>query len=129
MTQVETLRAGKWNHQMATVEEVAAKVEEIRALIDKYGWLNRNVHPYGYPINIQTFMVNFRHYREYTPSSKHIMLAEINGLIKIINEWIKQEEAPKVTIRFLTGKHKGETKEIPEEWVEDYIDCGLAERV
>ena len=129
MAQIEKLRTGKWANQLATAEEMAAKVQEIRGYVNKYGWENTNVHPYNYPINIVEFLDGFADYRRCTHMSKQVMLAEINGLIEIINHWIEREEEPKVMIRFLTGKKAGQTKEIPESDVEDYIEIGLAERV
>lgn len=126
---VEKLRTGKWSSDLATAEEMAAKVEEIRRLVSKYGFINRSVHPYGYAIGIDKFLAGFKDYSRCTHSSKQIMLAEINGFIPILNHWIDVEEQPKVIVRFITGKHKGEIKEIPESYVRDYIDCGLAERV
>lgn len=127
MTQVETLKTGKWASDLATADEMAAKVEEIRVIVAKYGFINRTVHPYGYAIGIDKFLAGFADYGRCTHSSKQIFLAEINGFIPILNEWIKTEEQPKVIVRFLTGKHKGELKEIPESYVEDYVDIGLAE--
>lgn len=129
MTQVQTLRTGKWASDLATPEEMAAKVQEIRALVAKYGWENTNVHPYNYPINIVEFLDGFADYRRCTHMSKQVMLQEINGLIKILNHWIAREEEPKVMIRFLTGRKAGQTKAIPASDVQDYIDIGLAERV
>ena len=129
MTQIDTLRTGKWANQLATAEEMAAKVQEIRGYVTKYGWENTNIHPYNYPINIVEFLEGFADYRNYTHMSKQTMLAEINGLIRILNKWIEREEEPKVTIRFLTGKKAGQTKMIPASDAQDYIDIGFAEIV
>ena len=129
MAQIELLRTGKWANQLATPEEMAEKVAEVRGYVNQYGWEKSNVHPYNYPINIIEFLDGFADYRRCTHMSKQQMLAEMNGLIKIINKWIEREEEPKVMIRFITGRKAGQTKEIPESDVEDYIDCGLAERV
>lgn len=129
MTQVTTLRTGKWASNLATPEEMAAKVQEIRALVAKYGWENTNIHPYNYPINIVKFLDGFADYRRCTHMSKQVMLQEINGLIEILNHWIAREEEPKVTIRFLTGKKAGQTKDIPASDAEAYVEIGFAEIV
>ena len=129
MTQIETLRTGKWASDLATAEDMAAKVQEIRGYVAMYGWENTNVHPYGYAINIVEFLDGFADYRNYTHMSKQTMLAEINGLIRILNKWIEREEEPKVTIRFLTGKKAGQTKEIPASDAEAYVEIGFAEIV
>ena len=127
MAQIELLRTGKWANQLASPEEMAEKVAEVRGYVNKYGWLNRSVHPYGFAIGMDKFLAGFEDYEHYTHSSKQIMIAEMNGFIKIANVWIKQEEEPKVAVRLLTGKHKGEIEEIPESFVEDYVEIGLAE--
>ena len=127
MTQVEKVRAGKWNHQMATAEEMAQKVEEIRGLVTKYGWLKTNIHPYGFGVEIEEFLGWFDDYNRCTASSKHLHLSEINGFIDILNHWLEVEEEEKVTIRFLTGNKAGQTKDIPASLAEDYIEIGFAE--
>lgn len=127
MTKIEALRAGKWNHQMATAEEVKAKVEEIREQVEKYGWGDRMIHPYGFGVRIDEFLGWFEDYDRCTASSKHLHLSEINGFLPIINTWIEEAEAPKVKVRLLTGNKAGEVKEISSLIAEDYIECGLAE--
>lgn len=127
MTQIEKVRAGKWNHQMATAEEMAQKVEEIRGLATKYGWLDYHIAPYGYGVKVEEFLGWFDDYDRCTASSKHLHLSEINGFIDILNHWLKVEEEEKVTIRFLTGNKAGQTKDIPASLAEDYIEIGFAE--
>lgn len=129
MTQVTALRTGKWANQLATAEEVAEKVAEVRELVNRYGFTDRTIHPYGFAIKMDDFLAGFEDYRRCTHSSKQISIAEMNGFIEILNVWIKDAEAPKVAVRLLQGRHKGEVKEIPESYLEDYIDCGLAEKV
>lgn len=129
MAQVTALRTGKWSNQLATAEEVAEKVAEVREIVNRYGWMDRSVHPYGFAIKMEDFLAGFDDYRRCTHYSKQISLKEMNGFIEILNAWIKEAEAPKVTVRLLKGKHQGEIKEIPESYLEDYIDLGMAERV
>ena len=126
---VEKLRTGKWSSNLATAQEMAAKVEEIREIVTKYGWLETNIHPYNYPVRIEEFLGWFEDYSRCTHSSKQLHLSEINGFIEILNHWIKREQEEKVMIRFLTGNKAGQTKAIPASDVEIYVECGLAERV
>lgn len=123
---VEKLRSGKWVNQLATAEEVNSKVNEIMGLVTKYHWEKRNIFPYNYPINLVEFLEGAEFYWNCTTSSKRVFLSEINGLIEIINKWVEQEEEPKVTILFVRTNKKGQTKEIPASWLEDYVDAGLA---
>lgn len=129
MAQVETLRTGKWASDLATAEEVKAKVQEIREIVTKYGWLDTEIHPYRFGIRVEDFLGRFKDYSRCTHSSKQIFLAEINGFIDILNHWIEREQEEKVMIRFLTGNKAGQTKAIPASDVEMYVECGLAERV
>lgn len=126
---VEKLRAGKWNHQMATTEEVAEKVAEITAIVEKYGFGDTEIHPYSFGIKINDFLRGFKDYGRCTTGSKHQMLAEINGFIPILNHWIEEEEEPKITIRLIRGKHTGEIREVAKSTAEDYIDLEMAEYV
>lgn len=129
MTQVQTLRTGKWASNLATAEEMKAKVQELKAIVNKYEWEKTTIAPYGYGVRIEEFLTWFEDYGRCTHSSKQLHLSEINGFIRIINKWIEREEEPKVMIRFLTGKKAGQTKEIPASDAEDYIAIGLAEKV
>ncbi len=124
MTKVTALRHGKWASELATAKEVAEKVQELKGYVSKYGWGEKNIHPYGWAIKIDEFLESFDDYSRCTHSSKQISLAELNGFIEIINAWLKLEEEPKVTIRLTHGRHAGDIKEIPESMVEDYIELG-----
>lgn len=129
MTQIEKLRAGKWNHQMATAEEVAEKVTEMTAIVEKYGFGDREIHPYSFAIKVEDFLKGCKDYHRCTAGSRHQMLAEINGFIPILNHWIEQEEEPKVKIRLLHGNKAGTIKEVGKSLAEDYVDGDLAEYV
>ena len=126
---MEKLRNGKWLSDKATAEEMKNAVDVLRGFVKLYGWEGRDIHPYGYGINIVKFLDGFDGYERCTPASKSIKIQEINGFIDIVNVWIQQEQEEKVTIRMLKGNHAGECKEVPASFAEDYIDCGLAEVV
>lgn len=129
MTQIEKLRAGKWNHQMATAEEVAQKVEEMRAMVEKYGFGDYPCNPYSFNVKTSEFLGWFEDYGRCTAGSRHQMLAEINGFIPILNHWIEQKEEPQVKIRLLRGNKAGTIKEVGKSLAEDYVDGDLAEYV
>lgn len=126
---IEKLRAGKWNHQMATAEEVAEKVTEMTAIVEKYGFGDREIHPYFFAIKVEDFLKGCKDYHRCTAGSRHQMLAEINGFITILNEWTKIEEEPKVKIRLIKGNRAGQIREIAKSIAEDYVDGDLAEYV
>ena len=97
--------------------------------IVKYHWEDREVHPYGFAINVIGFLKPATEYSSYTSSSKGIILSELNGFIDILNEWIKQENEPKVTIRLLVGNKAGQVKVLPASVAADYLECEFAEIV
>lgn len=129
MTQIKTLRTGKWASDLVTAEEMAQKVEEIRGIVTQYGWLKNRIHPYGYGVKVEEFLGWFDDYNRWTESSKHLHLSEINIFIDILNHWLEREQEEKVTIRFLTGSKAGQTKQIPASDAEMYTECGFAEIV
>ena len=126
---MEKLRNGKWASDKATAEEMKKAVAELRGYVQQYGWEDKMVYPYGFGINIVEFLDGFADYERCTPASKSIKIQEINGLIEIINAWVKLEQEEKVTIRLLKGNKAGQVKEIAASLAEDYVDCGLAELI
>ena len=129
MTQIEKLRTGKWNNQLATAEEMQAKVVEVKEYVDRYDWGDKVIHPYSFGVKIDEFLGWFTDYAKCTHSSKQLHLSEMNGFIEIINKWIKLEEEPKIKIRLLQGNKAGTIKEVAESIASDYIEIGFAEAV
>ena len=108
---------------MATPDEVAKAVEEIRGYIAQYDWGGRIVSPYGYGVKLDDFMKHFDDYEEYTRDSQAVMLDELNGLIMIyVNKWLKKEHEPKVSVRLANGR----VRELPESTANDFVEMGLA---
>lgn len=101
----------------ATAEEFKAVVDEINACIVKYGWAGKKIYPYGRAEDLVEFMKHFEHYKEYTRSSKSLMVSELNGLVKIVEVWIKRENEPKVAVKLRNGKVKEVAKSVAEELV------------
>ena len=108
---------------MATPDEVAKAVEEIRGYIAQYVWSNRRITPYGYGIELSKFMEHFDDFEEYTRDSQVLMLDELNGLIEIcINKWLEKELEPKVSVRMANGK----VRELAQSTANDFVEMGLA---
>lgn len=90
MTQVTTLRTGKWENQIATNDEVVEKVKEIKELIKKNSYENKYIFVYGRRENVLEFIdsTNWDKYERMTFMSKQVTLSQLNGLIRIyINRW------------------------------------------
>ena len=119
------LRNGKWNHQIATAEEVKETVNEIKALVVKYHWEDKKMFdPYGHRTTVGKFLSNgFEDFEQYTFSSKQILISELNGFIEhCINPWEKLENEPKVTVKLANGN----VKSVPKNIVDEYIELGIA---
>ena len=121
------LNNGKWNHQMATSAEVKKAVKEIKAMISKYHWEDKSVHPYSYSMNIMKLVESdgWKNYDQYTFSSKQQIISEINGLIHTLNIWEGLELEEKITLKL----NNGTIKEVAKSIADDYISLGLAKTV
>ena len=97
----------------------------VKAVVTHYNWGKRKVHPYGYPVSIDSLLEPFDSFDRYTNSSKHVLIAEINGLIDILNAWIERENKPRVCVTLKNGKQKA----IPICDLEDYRDAGIIKAV
>lgn len=124
---MDKLRNDKWHK--ATAAEVIKATEEIERYIEKYGWQERTVAPYGWSIKVTELIKPYKDYDLCSYSSKALILSELNGLIHIINGWLEYEAEPKVTIRRLSGRNAGKVVEVAKTLAEDLIEIGLAEAV
>jgi len=124
-----SLKNGKWNHQIATTEEVNEAVKEIKAMITKYHWEDKAVHPYSYTMNIMELVESdgWKNFKQYTFSSKQLIISEINGLINILNRWEELELEEKITIKFIVGKNVGAVKKVAKSIANEYAELNLAE--
>ena len=107
---------------MNTPWEVADAIKEIRGYVERYGWGERKVAPYGYGVKVADMLDRFKDFEEYTTMSREIMVEELNGLIRIINKWLKIEAEPKVNIKLANGK----LRTVPGSVAEAYIEDGFA---
>lgn len=118
------LRNGRWNHQIATVEEIKAVVKELREMVKKYHWETKKVAPYSFWITVDEFInnSNYDDVEKFNYTSRSLMIDELNGFIDIADIWEKQEKEPKVTIKTVTGK----VMEVPKSTADEFIAVEFA---
>lgn len=92
-------------YRKCTAEDRAAFLAEAERMITEYGWQDRSVHPYGYPVKVTKILKDFRDFDICTKGSKEYLILLVNGLAEIMNAWEDYEMEPKVTIRVIeSGK-------------------------
>lgn len=121
------LNNGKWNHQVASVEEVKEAVDQIKALISKYHWEDKRVYISSHSSNIMKLVESdgWNNFKSYTFSSKQLIIGEINIVIDYINIWESKELEEKVTVKM----RNGEIKELAKSIADELIEIGLAENI
>ncbi len=123
---VYSLKNGKYLEDMATPAEVNMFVDDAKAMIEKYGWFNRTVYPYGYAESVEKIIDDIADYDKFTFSSKQYLLCLANGLADILNAWEEHENAPKVLVRSSSNGREV----FVEKWMADeLIADGLAEAI
>lgn len=126
------LKKIKWN-DIDRVGQVNEFVAEARRMIAEYGWENETVFPYSFPVKITDMIDRLEDIWEYESSSKELIVAEVNGLVTIMNKWEEHEIAdrngPQVTLRYIYGTHHGECVSMPERIAKELIEFGFAEAV
>ena len=86
-------------------EQMEQFVKEAEAMIEKYGWKNRTVMPYGYKMPIKKIITDCKDFDVCTLYSQDVLISLANGLADVMNAWEKDFNAPKVTMRHIaTGK-------------------------
>lgn len=90
---------------MKTRQEFMEWLEEAEKNIVKYGWQNKKIYPYSYPIPVYKLINDCKDYDNCTSGSKEYLMALANGFKEILEAWIENESKPKVTVRVIkTGK-------------------------
>lgn len=84
------LRSG---YMRACGYDVDAFVAEAERMIEQYGWQERTVHPYSFPMKITKIIADLKDYDNCTSGSKDYLIALANGLAEIMNKWEEAEEA------------------------------------
>jgi len=117
------LSNGKWSHQTATVGEVSEVISQIREMVSEYGWGDRTIRPYAYTMTVNDLIYSdgWNNFKQYTSSSKHLIISEINGLIDMLVHWEAIEKEEKITIRLTNGKVITCSKSVADEFVE--MEC------
>lgn len=86
-------------------QKMMSLVEQAEQMVNKYGWENREVHPWRYPMKVTEILQECKDYDQYTYNSKEMLVDLINGLVPILNAWEEYELVPKIEVRSLrTGK-------------------------
>ena len=109
------LRAIKMDGNVSA--QVKAFVAEAEAMVEKYGWKDRDVMPWDAPIKVTKILSWLKGYDDCDDGSELIDLA--NGTAEIMNYWEKYALLPKVTVRV---KLNGEIIQTPVELAKELGD-------
>ena len=120
---LKTLRVSKWADQIATAKEVEAFVAEAKAIIEKHGWEDKKVYPWGRAMNIMDALDYVKDFDHCTFSSKIYDIELLNGLIPLIEKWEYVEEHG-VPVRFI---NTGKVKKLLKEEAKAYEGLGVVE--
>ena len=104
--------------------QVEAFVKEAEVMVDRFGWQEREVHPYSYPVKVTKIISDLKDYGICTRGSQGYLVALANGLADIMNAWAEREDTPKVKVRVISSGNIIELHEADLDMFE-----GLVERV
>lgn len=79
--------------------DVAEFIATAENMIAKYGWQDKTVHPYSFPMKVTKIIEDLKDYDRCTEESKDYLIALANGLAPIMNSWEEYEHAEKITVR------------------------------
>ena len=106
-------------YKKSDANERKAFLDEADRMVREYGWQDRTVMPYIYPVKVTKILDDFRDFDRCTSGSKCYLIALVNGLVDILNAWERQEMTPKVKMLV-----NGKVKEIPIDWVDFFKEIG-----
>ena len=115
------LKNGKWVHSISTAEEVNAFVKEAESMVEKYGWQDRTVSPWGYAEKVTKTISTIKDFPQCTFSSKQMIITLANGLARVMNAWEQQELHGIVLKSVKTGK----VVKVDPELADIYLDNGF----
>lgn len=98
----------KIKRSYGVAEELQEEVKKAEGLIEKYGWQNMTVAPWGHAEPIMKIIGWLKDYSKCTQGTKEMLIQLWNGLADILNAWEKHEEERTVRCLVLRGKKKGE---------------------
>lgn len=99
--------------------DVAEFIKTAESMIVKYGWQDKTVHPYSYPMKVTKIIEDLKDYDKCTEGSKDYLIALANGLVPIMNSWEEYEHAEKITVRI---KKSGKITKITADDLEMFAD-------
>lgn len=68
-------------------KQVRAFVKEAKRMVNAYGWQNRVVYPYSFPMKVTEAIEEISDYDCYTNESKAMLRKLANGLADVLNSW------------------------------------------
>lgn len=118
---LKELRNGKFIQNIATPDEVKAFVKEAEGMVNKYGWQDRTVTPWGYAEKVTKTISYISDFGRCTFSSKQMLITLANGLAKVLNAWEEQE----LTGVELRSVKTGKVVKVDPAMVELYLENGF----
>ena len=107
----------------AEINQILRDIEEVDKELDV---MNMKVHPYGYAIPFRDIFKNLKDWRNYSSSSRSILIAEMNGCIDIINNRIDLYNEDDVQVKVLEGKYAGKIRVYKKSIAQEFIEVGFA---
>jgi len=79
--------------------DVTNFIRDAENMIEKYGWQEKTVMPYSFPVKVTKIINDLKDFDRCTESSQQYLISLANGLVPILNSWEKHEQAEKVEVR------------------------------
>lgn len=92
--------------------EMEAFVAEAKRMITEYGWEDRMVYPYNFPVPVGKIIRDLESFDNCTKGSQYYLIDLANGFANILNAWEAYENAPKTKVRII---QTGEIREIDDD--------------
>lgn len=99
-------------------EQMAELIKTAEGMIERYGWQDMTLTPYGHAEPIMKVMGWLKDFDICTSGTKETLILIANGMADVLNAWEKHDAAKTIRVRLLTGKHKGEERMMSPEGVE-----------
>lgn len=100
-------------------KEVLAFINEADRMISTYGWEEKTVFPYSFPVKVTKIIDDLRCFDNCSESSKDYLVSLANGLPNLMNHWEERELEPQVRVRFT---NTGREKTIPQSDVDTFTE-------
>lgn len=102
-----------------SAEAVMAFIKDAEEMINKYGWQDKTVTPYSFPVKVTKIIDDLKDYTRCTEGSQDYLISLANGLPRILNKWEEYENTPKIKVKI---KKSGKIIEICEDELETFSD-------